>query len=49
MKLEIDDNMLIALEYIGVEEEGPVKEKEEGWLDGGEDEESEEDFEWVQK
>lgn len=37
----------MSLEYIGVEEDGPVKEREESWLNGGEDEESEEDFEWV--
>ena len=42
--LMITDNLLTALEYIPLEEDGPTKEKERSWLLGGSDEESDEDF-----
>jgi hypothetical protein len=39
---------LTTLEYIPLEEDGPTKEKERSWLLGGSDEESDEDFQWVE-
>jgi hypothetical protein len=32
-----------------VEEDGPVKEREQTWIEGGEDEEPEEDFLWIKE
>lgn len=37
------------MEYIPVEAEGPVKQREASWLQGGDDEESEENVDWVDK
>jgi hypothetical protein len=45
--LDITDNMLNAIEYIPLEEDGPTKEREHNWLLGGSDEESDEDFGWI--
>ena len=36
------------MEYIKVEQEGEVKDREKKWIEGGEDEESDEDFEWIE-
>jgi hypothetical protein len=36
------------VEYIKVEKEGEVKKREKKWTEGGEDEESDEDFEWIE-
>jgi hypothetical protein len=40
--------MLNALEYVCLEEDGPTRERERNWLLGGSDEESDEDFSWVE-
>ena len=45
--LEIEDNELILTEYLAVQEDGPVKEREAKWLAGGEDEEGDDTFEWI--
>lgn len=47
MKLEIDDSTLNSLEYIRVEEEGEAKEREQQFLSGTGDDESDEDFSWM--
>lgn len=47
--LVITDNMLNAIEYICLEEDGPTKEREHDWLLGGSDEESDEDFSWIEQ
>ena len=40
--------MLDSIEYIPVEENGPIKAREQSWLTGGENEESEdENFDWI--
>jgi hypothetical protein len=43
----LDDNILNAVEYIKVDEDGKVKEREQKWIQGGDDEESDEDFMWI--
>jgi hypothetical protein len=48
-KLELTDELLNAVEYIPVEEDGPVKEREQTWIEGGEDEEPEENFLWIKE
>jgi len=35
------------IEYKPITEEGPAKDREAQWLQGGEDIEEEEDFEWL--
>lgn len=46
-QIHIDADVLNALEYIPVEMEGEVRDREQSWLAGGEDDEDEEDFEWI--
>ena len=40
--------MLDNLEYQPMEKEGPVKDKEENWTQRFKDDESDEEFDWVQ-
>ena len=44
----MDTSCLDAIEYISVQEDGPVRDREQSWIAGGDDEESEEDFEWME-
>lgn len=44
--MEIEESTLLALEYVKVEEEGEVKDREASWLEAGDDDEYEEDLSW---
>jgi hypothetical protein len=45
--LRLTDEILDATEYIPLDEEGVVKDREVAWLNGQSDEEEEESFDWV--
>ena len=48
-KLVLDNTMLDAVEYIPIEEDCEVKRREEGFIaTGGDDDEPDEDFEWME-
>jgi hypothetical protein len=47
LHLELNAWMLDNLEYLTLEKEGPVKDKEENWTQRFKDDESDEEFEWV--
>lgn len=47
LDLELEDDQLVIAEYIPVQEEGVVKQREVSWLAGGEDEEGEDTFDWL--
>ena len=49
-KFEMTEDILDSIEYIPIEEDCPVKKREQGWIEGRTDTEGEsddEDFSWV--
>lgn len=47
-KIDLDDDVLNAIEYIPIEEECPAKEIQQQYADEGYNEEPDEDFEWLE-
>ena len=48
IKIQIDTNMLNLTEYIELESQGELKDREREWIDnGGEEEDSDEEFDFV--
>jgi len=47
VKTDLSAEILNALEYVGVQHEGELKEREKTYVVDGDDEEPEEDFAWV--
>ena len=45
--LALDDNSLNCIEYVQTKEWGPVRKREDEWIGGNEDVETEEAFEWM--
>ena len=46
--LEMNSWMLDNLEYVPIDKEGTIKDKEENWTERFKDDESDEDFQWVE-
>ena len=47
-KIDLDDDVLNAIEYIPIEEDCPAKEIQQQYADEGYNEEPDEDFEWLE-
>jgi hypothetical protein len=47
MKTDLPAEVLNSLEYVGVEHDGELKEREKSYVEEGDDEEPNEDFTWV--
>lgn len=43
----LSDDTLSITEYVAVEQQGKIQQREQNWLNGASDEESDEDFKWV--
>ena len=48
-KIDLDLNVLNAIEYIPIEEDCPAREKQQQYADEGYNEESDEDFSWLEE
>ena len=48
LKTDMTRNILNSLEYVGIEHDGEVKEREKSYVEDGEGMDPEEDFKWVE-